>query len=497
MIAASVAALLSWTLAASSAPPLGVARLAPSDVDAVIQVRGGLQGDAAGSRMLRDATAMLVDALGATTAWRSAASGLHMTPEALLQRCAGRDASLVVRRGAAGPEWVLALEMPGSEACDLLKEAGGRMGGSRRFEIPRFGVVGSWHGDWLLLTDDARSPLLRQMIEIGSGSGEGSLAAALPEDMRPSDDAAVTLAMRHERGAAGRSVWSITPDARGLHLDVQASLESDPFGVVVDGAEPELVPEAMPEETLACWMQRRPVHPVPLSWSTWQAAWVPSRAVLQTLGGRMAVLVGPGADGAMAMAVAYEVSDPKAATEAQDAMLERVVRSLSSGKAAGLPARSACRLESPRDLQATGLATAVFGGVEPLGEPGLHARTVCLPEGGWRVYASDRGWLDRVVASLEEHPSAVTRDAGPPAWTHAGFMQGAPLGRALQAWSERRAAEGRCGDALRLLSGWARLVDVASWRVAQTSQGRVHVVIDASPCTGRSEEPKSTLAGLP
>ena len=61
-------------------------------------------------------------------------------------------------------------------------------------------------------------------------------------------------------------------------------------------------------------------------------------------------------------------------------------------------------IESPRVCDEPGVAQAAFAGIEPVGAPELFARTVVLRKGGWRVYASDRSWLDRVAASLEEQP---------------------------------------------------------------------------------------------
>ena len=491
------ALLLSMALASSAAPPLGVAGLAPADVDAVIQVRGGLREEQGSGRdMLRQATAALLRSVGAADAWRRAAGTAGMKPEELLDRCAGRDASLVVRQGEAGMEWVLALEIAPKDSCELLKALGGRVTGSRRFEIPRLGVVGARHGEWLLVTDDSDSALLRDMHRVGCEADVPSLASELPQDAVPAERAAVVVALRHRGARHGRSVWSITPSRQGLRVEVDGRFASDPFGAVMDGPEPAIMLEAMPEETVACWMQPMPTQPLPAT----LVERVPdglSAAIGRSLGDRMAVIVGPGKAGAMAIAVAYEVRDARSASEAHDALLMEVARQAGVMTASSLPPRSARRLESPRDLSETGLAPLLFGGMELFAPQQLHARTVCMSAGGWRVYANEREWLDRVVASLEEHPAAEQAVQGPPQWVRSGFMQGGPLGAALHAWSDQRATQGRCAEGLQLLAEWAKMTDLVSWRMAQPEPGRVRAVLDLTPALEPVHATPSSFAVLP
>lgn len=490
--------LLVGVLAATAAPPLGVARVAPADVDAVIQVRGVLAGrEGAGAQMLRDAVQQLLRTTGAAAAWKDAAAASDLTPETLLHRCTGRDASLVVRRGPEDVEWVLALEMPRDEACELVKSAGGRVAGSKRFEIPGLGLAGSWHGDWLLVTDDMHSSLLRDMRTIGTERDMPTLFSSLPEDIRLDEESAVVVALRHAGRARGHSVWSLVPGRAGVHVEVDGAFEADPFGPAVEGPEPCLMLEAMPEETVACWMQQRPVQPFPRALADAGGSLDPMEAVRESLGQRMAVLVGPGKRGPMAVAVAYEVRDARAASEAHDAWLEAVARRIAADPEAPVQLRAASLLESPRDFTATGVAPLVFGELEPCADDELHARTVCLPSGGWRVYANERPWLARVVASLEEHPVQGTAPIGPHACVRSGFIQGAAMARAMRAWADQRAIEGRSDGGLRLLGSLGGLSDVVSWRLQQRSPGRFHAHLDISPATGTSEAAESSVAAVP
>ena len=64
--------LLSVVMMAGSAPPLAAARMAPPDVHAVIQVRGGLAGKSAGMRTLGAGLRSLVEAIGAGARWGAA-----------------------------------------------------------------------------------------------------------------------------------------------------------------------------------------------------------------------------------------------------------------------------------------------------------------------------------------------------------------------------------------------------------------------------------------
>jgi len=493
-----VATLLALTIASSAAPPLGVASLAPDNVDVVIQMRGGPQAaDGPGRHMLQGAVARLLRSAGADVAWREAASASGMKPEALLDRCAGRDASLVIRMDGPRVEWVLALEIAPSESCQLMKGIGARMTGSGRFEIPQLGLVGSRHGPWVLVTDDPASTLHRDMHRVGCEGVMPSLRSALPQDMACHDDAAVMVAMRHAFAGGGRSVWAITPSASGLHVRMQGRFARDPAGCVVDGPEPEMILEALPEETVACWMQPLPVDPLPAALAPLASGGQVPDEVRRSLGDRMAVLVGPGRMGGIAVAVAFEIRDPKSATEAQDAMLMAMARRAGTVTPSMHLARSARGLESPRDLTGTGLAPRLLEDIEAAWTTELHARTVCMKEGGWRVYANERSWLDRVVGSLEEHPAQSFATAGPPYWSRKGFLQGVPLSEAMQAWAVQRAREGRCGEGFMLMADWARLVDLVSWRLAQSAPGTIVAEMELSPAVGPTLETESTVASRP
>ena len=479
-------AMLACMLAANVAPPLGVASLTPPDVDAVVQVRGNLQeGQCATACMLRRGVQTLLTELGAKQRWEAAAAQAHLSPDELLRRCAGRDASLVVRRDADGPAWVLALEMPDKDACDLLRAMGGRMRGNARFEIPQLGLVGGLNGSWLLITDRTDSRLLKDMLRVGSEPDQPSLASGLGS-MRMDDDAVITVAMRHDRIAKGLSVWGLSARGTGMHVQMRARLAGDPMGDTVRACEPAMVLEAMPEETVACWMQDMPVHAVPQAWSERMAAWNLDAATQASLGDRLAVVVGPaeGEEDSLAVAVAYRVRDAKAATHAQDAMLDRVAVAIANeaGQAAPKrPSRAAMPVDAPRTCDEPGLAQAVFGNCDGEGAAELHARTVVLPGGGWRVYASDRQWLDRVAASLEEHPEPRDTEVGAPFWTHAGHMHGDRLARMIEVECGVRESRGGCAKPARLLAACLRQAGTISWRMAQPEPGSVEMSIELQP----------------
>jgi len=479
-------AMLACMLAANVAPPLGVASLTPPDVDAVVQVRGNLQeGQCATACMLRRGVQTLLTELGAKQRWEAAAAQAHLSPDELLRRCAGRDASLVVRRDADGPAWVLALEMPDKDACDLLRAMGGRMRGNARFEIPQLGLVGGLNGSWLLITDRTDSRLLKDMLRVGSEPDQPSLASGLGS-MRMDDDAVITVAMRHDRIAKGLSVWGLSARGTGMHVQMRARLAGDPMGDTVRACEPAMVLEAMPEETVACWMQDMPVHAVPQAWSERLAAWNLDAATQASLGDRLAVVVGPaeGEDESMAVAVAYRVRDAKAATRAQDAMLDRVAAAIANEAGQTVPrrpSRAAMPVDAPRACDEPGLAQAVFGNCDGEGAAELHARTVVLPGGGWRVYASDRQWLDRVAASLEEHPAPRDTEVGAPFWTHAGHMHGDRLARMIEVECGVRESRGGCAKPARLLAACLRQAGTISWRMAQPEPGSVEMSIELQP----------------
>ncbi len=478
--------ILACMLAANVAPPLGVASLTPPDVDAVVQVRGNLQeGQCASACMLRRGVQTLLTEMGAKQRWEAAAAQANLSPEELLRRCAGRDASLVVRRDADGPSWVLALEMQSNDACNLLRAMGGRMRGNARFEIPQLGLVGGLHGDWLLITDRADSRLLKDMLRVGSEPDQPSLAGGLGE-MRMDDDAVITVAMRHDRIANGLSVWGLSARGTGMHVQMRAQLQGDPMGDTLRACEPAMVLEAMPEETVACWMQDMPVHAVPQAWSERMAAWNLDAATRDSLGDRVAVVVGPaeGEEDSLAVAVAYRVRDAKAATRAQDAMLDRVAVAIANEAGQTVPkrpSREAMPVDAPRTCDEPGLAQAVFGNCDGEGTAELHARTVVMPHGGWRVYASDRQWLDRVAASLEEHPEPRESVMGAPFWTRAGHMHGDRLAHMIEVQCGALESRGGCAKPARLLAACLRQAGTISWRMAQPHAGQVEMSIELQP----------------
>jgi hypothetical protein len=186
----------------------------------------------------------------------------------------------------------------------------------------------------------------------------------------------------------------------------------------------------------------------------------------------------------MAVAVAYRVRDAKAATRAQDAMLDRVAAAIANEAGQTVPrrpSRAAMPVDAPRACDEPGLAQAVFGNCDGEGAAELHARTVVLPGGGWRVYASDRQWLDRVAASLEEHPEPRDTEVGAPFWTHAGHMHGDRLARMIEVECGVRESRGGCAKPARLLAACLRQAGTISWRMAQPEPGSVEMSIELQP----------------
>ena len=491
-----LATIAAWAIAANAAPPLAAARLAPPDASAVIQVRGGLEGRSAGMRTLVAGVRSLVDSMGAGERWAAAAAMARLSPEALLKRCAGRDASLVVRAERGGAAWVLALEMKSADACDLLRSLGGRMKGAQRFELPQLGLAGSVSGDWLLVTDRADSALLRDMLRASSEPGQPTLADELPP-ISSDSDAAITVALRHDRLATGVSVWSLSEEAGRVRVRVRASLEGEALGGLRDEVEPVFALGSLPEETIASWVQPMPVHAVP---AALRGACFDAEQADATLGARLAVAIGPprDADGAVAIAVAYELTDAAAGTRAHDALIDRMAVSIAAraGRAAELhPSRIGRPVESPRTCDEPGVAQAAFAGIEPVGQPELFARTVVLAKGGWRVYASDRCWLDRVAAALEEQPVAAQALAGPPHWTRVGRLDGGLLARALERWAGERERQHACAKPLQLLSAVVRNAGEVSWRVADHGAGLVEAQMEIDPALDASLD-GAALAGL-
>jgi hypothetical protein len=479
--------LLSVVMMAGSAPPLAAARMAPPDVHAVIQVRGGLAGKSAGMRTLGSGLRSLVESIGAGERWGAAAALAELSPEALLQRCAGRDASLVVRAGCGGEGggWVLALEMEGREACDLLKSVGARMSGAGRFEVPQLGVVGRVCGAWLLISDRAENPLLRDMLRIASETDAPNFAQRLPLGWDQDDASAVTVALRHDRMAKGVSVWSIRDEGPRVRVQLRASLQDTPLGTPIGGVEPLLDPDALPDETIACWMQAMPSRVVPKSWCADGAECTAASAVDATRGARMAVLIGPRSDGegAFAAAVALEMRDAQAGTRAHDAMLDQAAAALARLDGRPLPGRidrSRLPIEAVRHCDERGMAETTFGAFECLGTSELHARTVPTPGGGWRVYASDVGWLDRVVAVIEDQPAArpSSEDAR---WTRSGCAEGGALAAGLGRWARERARHGGCAKTLEVLAGVVRNAGRVTWRMQEPAPGEYQAEINLVP----------------
>lgn len=479
--------LLSVVMMAGSAPPLAAARMAPPDVHAVIQVRGGLAGKSAGMRTLGAGLRSLVESIGAGERWGAAAKLAELSPEALLQRCAGRDASLVVRAGAGGNAggWVLALEMEGREACDLLKSVGARMSGGGRFEVTQLGVVGCVSGDWLLISDRAENPLLRDMLRIASEAEAPNFAQNLPPGWDQDDASAVTVALRHDRMAQGVSVWSIRDDGPRVRVQLRAALEDRPLGTLREGVEPVVDPEALPEETIACWMQAMPAQLVPKSWCADGADCSAAKAVDATRGPRMAVLIGPRSDGegAFAAAVAVELRDAQGGTRAHDAMLDQAAAALARLDGRPLPGRidrTRLPIEAVRHCDERGMAETTFGAFECLGTSELHARTVPTVAGGWRVYASDVAWLDRVVAVIEDQPGAMPT-VERACWTRAGCADGGALAAGLDRWARERSRHGGCAKTLEVLAGVVRNAGRVSWRMQEPAPGLYQAEIDLLP----------------
>jgi len=478
------AAIAVVALSVNAAPPLAAARIAPPDASAVIQVRGGLEGRSAGMRTLVAGVRSLVDSMGAGERWAAAAAMAKLSPEALLKRCAGRDASLVVRADRDGPAWVLALEMKPVEACDLLRALGGRMKGAQRFELPQLGLAGSVAGEWLLVTDRADSALLRDMLRLSSEPGEPSLADDLPESACD-DAAAITVALRHDRLATGVSVWSLADEAGRVKVRMRAALEGQSLGALRDEVEPALALDSLPEETIACWMQAMPSRMVPQVWCADGAECSAVAAVDRTLGSRMAVLIGPRSDGegAFAAAVAVELRDAQAGTRAHDAMLDQAAEALARLDGRPLPGRidrSRLPIEAVRHCGERGMAETTFGAFECLGTSELHARTVPTATGGWRVYASEVAWLDRVVSVIEDQPVA-TPAVERARWTRSGCADGDALAEGLDRWARERSRHGGCAKTLKVLAGVVRNAGRVTWRMQEPSPGEYQAEIDLVP----------------
>jgi len=407
------------------------------------------------------------------------------SPDALLQRCAGRDASLVVRAGRETGGWVLALEIDGKEACDLLKSVGGRMRGGARFDLPQLGLAGCVSEPWLLVTDDAESPLLRDMLRLAAEPDQASFAQALPAGWEREDRAAVTVALRHDRVARGLSVWSLRDDGPTVEVRVRGAFEDRPLGALGSAAEPIMDLEAVPVDTVACWMQAMPANPVPGGWCTDASCQAIVERLRGVSGGRMAVFVGPRRDGegAFAAAVAFELKDASCGSRAHDAMLDHAVAALArlEGRA---PARGIDRtkltIEAVRHCDEPGMSETTFGALECLGAAELHARTVPTRFGGWRVYATDVPWLDQVVASIEDQPAPATSTNGG-AWLRAGCAQGSALAAGLDRWAGERRRHGGCVKSMEVLSAIVRNAGRIAWRVAEPSPGVYEAEMELSP----------------
>ncbi len=482
--------LVAGSLAAGAAPPLGVAGMVPWNADAIVQFRGPMhRATGPGAELLRSCAEQVLERLGACERWRQAAMAASMAPEALLDRVAGRDASLVLRRSAAGPSWVLALEMRGGDACDLLRGMKARMAGRGRFELPQLGLAGAWHREWLLVSDRPENPLLQDMLRMQDDASEASMRSTLPADLQLDPDAAVTVALRHRGEGSGHSVWAFTPTRTGVAVQMEGVATDPILDPLVDGPEPIAMLEAMPEETVAFWMQRRPLDPVPQAWRRALPGQHVAPEVLTTLGERLIVVVGPDSpEGVPQVAVAVQVLDAEAGTRAQDDMLDRVARAMARerGAAPRTRRRDGVPLEAPRAVEEFGVAAAAWDGWPLSSSAELHARTVITGKGGWRLYANGRTWLDRVTGSLEEHPLAEGEQTLPAGWDRHGFVHGQSVAPWLGAAAASREAAGGCAEGLRVLERMVARCGLTEWRLRSASPGRIHVrahVVPASPAS--------------
>jgi hypothetical protein len=492
--------LLSCIVALGAAPPLAVTRMTPPDAHAVIQVRGGLAGRSAGMRTLAAGLRSLVDSAGAGESWATAAKLAGTSSDALLQRCAGRDASLVVRSGREDGGWVLALEMDGRDACDLLKSVGGRMGGGARFEVPQLGLAGCVCGPWLLVTDHAESPLMRDMVRLAETPDQPSFARSLPQGWDAEANAAVTVALRHDRLAKGVSVWSLRDQGATVQVQLLAQLEDRPLGAIAAGVEPLLDPEALPADTIACWMQSMPSRVVPAGWCTDASCKDLLQAVERASGARMAIFIGPRRDGEgpFAAAVAIELADASSGTRVHDAMLDHAAAALARLDGRPRPAmidRSRLPIEAVRHCSEDGMAESTFGSLECLGTSELHARTVPTRRGGWRVYGSDVPWLDQVVGAIEDQP-----DAGPQIsearWTRVGCADGGALAAGLDRWAADRSRHGGCAKPMEVLAAVVRNAGRVSWRIREPSPGMYQAEMELVPVDASAFDGPA-IAGAP
>jgi hypothetical protein len=493
--------LVAGSLAAGAAPPLGVAGMVPSDADAVVQFRGPMhRATGPGAELLRSCAEQVLERLGACERWRQAALAASMAPDALLDRVAGRDASLVLRRSEQGPSWVLALEMPGGDACDLLRGMKARMAGRGRFELPQLGLAGAWHREWLLVSDRPENPLLQDMLGMADDAPEASMRSVLPEDLQLDPDAAVTVALRHRGEGAGHSVWAFTPTRAGVAVQMEGVAADPILEPLVDGAEPMTILEAMPEETVACWMQRRSVDPLPQAWRRALPGRRVDAELLATLGERMVVVVGPDdPEGVPQVAVAVQLLDAEAGTHAQDEMLDRVARVLARerGETVQPRRRDGVPLEAPRWIEGPGVAAAAWDGWPLPASAELHARTVVTGRGGWRLYASGRAWLDRVTGSLEEHPLVEGGHARPAGWDRHGFVHGHAVAPWLGAAASAREGAGGCAEGMRVLERMVARCGLAEWRMRSPSPGRIQARAHVVPSSLPSAQTPPSMASRP
>jgi hypothetical protein len=138
-----------------------------------------------------------------------------------------------------------------------------------------------------------------------------------------------------------------------------------------------------------------------------------------------------------------------------------------------------------------GLAESTFGTFECLGSVELHARTVPMRVGGWRVYATDVAWLDQVVGSIEEQSSSSSSSSSSIAgrWLRVGCLDGGALAAGLERWADARRSHGGCVKSLEVLAAVVRNAGPVTWRMAEPEPGRLEAEmvlrpVDASALDG-------------
>jgi hypothetical protein len=270
-----------------------------------------------------------------------------------------------------------------------------------------------------------------------------------------------------------------------VQVQVRASLEDRPLGAISAGIEPSLDADALPADTIACWMQSMPARMVPAGWCTDASCKDLLQAVEGTAGARMAVFIGPRHDGEgpFAAAVAFELSDAAAGTRVHDAMLDHAAAALARLEGRPRPMlidRTRLPIEAVRHCAEQGMAESTFGSLECLGTSELHARTVPTRRGGWRVYGSDVQWLDQVVGSIEDQPDAVA-PMSEARWTRVGCAHGSALAAGLDRWAADRGRHGGCAKPMEVLAGVVRNAGRVRWRMCEPTPGVYHAEMELVP----------------